>query len=181
MATTDDYLKSPKWVEKLKQNFTILDRNKNGYLSQEDYMAWVETLKKVLNPDPQNVERLREGYVKLAAALGAGPGAQLTQEQYLKATAEFVANCNEERRKLLDDLWEATYVVMDTNKDGKISLEEYTKVCVANNQTAEVAEFVFKAIDKNHNGTVELKELIASHERFLFDRGDNQFEGLSVS
>ena len=57
----------------------------------------------------------REGHMKLAAALGAGPGAQLTQEQYLKAMAEFVANCYEERRKLLDDLWEATYAVMDTN------------------------------------------------------------------
>ena len=94
-------------------------------------MAWAETLKKVLNPDPQNVERLREGHMKLAAALGAGPGAQLTQEQYLKAMAEFVANCNEERHKLIDDLWEATCAVMDANKNGKISLEEYTKVCVA--------------------------------------------------
>ena len=109
--------------------------------------------------------------MKLAAALGAGPGAQLTQEQYLKAMAEFVANCNEERRKFIRLVGSQAYAVMDTNKDGKISLEEYTKVCVANKQTAEVAEFVFKAIDKNHNGTVELKELIASYERFLFDHG----------
>ena len=181
MATADDYLKSPKWVEKFKRHFTMIDRNKNGYLSMEDYMAWPDTLKKVLSPDPQDVERLRQEYVKLATALGAKPGAQLTQEQFLKATAEFLANCNEERRKILDDMSEATYAVMDTNKDGKLSLEEYSKVCVAQGQTAELAEFVFKGIDKNHNGTIELKELLAWQDKFLFDRGDDQLEGLSVN
>ena len=137
MATADDYLKSPKWVEKFKRHFTMIDRNKNGYLSMEDYMAWPDTLKKVLSPDPQDVERLRQEYVKLATALGAKPGAQLTQEQFLKATAEFLAqltqeqflkataeflaNCNEERRKILDDMSEATYAVME-NKDVQTQL-----------------------------------------------------------
>ena len=177
-VTAEQYLASPKWVQKMKLNFTVLDRNKNGYLSQEDYMAWVETLKKVLNPNPQDVENLRAGYVKLASALGAKPGVQLTEEQFLKGSAEFAGN-REESRKLLDEIGKATYAVMDTNKDGKLSLEEYTKVCEASNMKAEFAKFMFDKIDKNHDGKVEVKELIAMGDKFWFDL-DNEYEGATV-
>ena len=164
----------------MKANFTVLDRNKNGFLALEDWMAWVDTLNKVLKPDPQDLEKLRDGYVKLASALGAKPGVQLTQDQYLKGAAEFASN-QEESRKLLAETEKATLVIMDTNKDGTISLEEYTKICEASKMGAEVAKFTFDAIDKNHNGKVELKELSAMGDRFWFARDENDFEGLSVS
>ena len=37
----------------------MFDRNKNGYLSEGDHLLWVDSLKQALNPDPQDVERLR--------------------------------------------------------------------------------------------------------------------------
>lgn len=180
MATPEQYLASPKWVDKMTKNFTVLDRNKNGYLSQEDYLAWVDTLNEVLKPDPKDLEQLRDGYVKLAAALGAKPGVQLTKDQYLRGAAEFAAN-QEESRKLLAEMEKANFAVMDTNKDGTISLEEYTKICEASKMGAEVAKFTFDAIDKNHDGKVQLKELYAMGDRFWFDRDENVLEGISVS
>ena len=61
---------------------------------------------------------------------------------------------------------------MDMNKDGIISLEEYTKLCEACNMTAEVAKMMFDMIDKNHDGKLELKEVLAITNKFWFDRND---------
>lgn len=167
MPTPQEYLASPKWVEKMKQSFTILDRNKNGYLSQEDWTVLVDTLKKLVKMGPGEEEKLREVYVKYAAALGAKPGVRLDVDDYLQSVAKFASN-QEESRKLLAEVNKASFAVIDTNDDGTISLVEYTKICEASNMTADIAKATFDAIDKNHNGKVELKELAALDDKFWF-------------
>lgn len=167
MPTPQEYLASPKWVEKMKQSFTILDRNKNGYLSQEDWTVLVDTLKKLVKMGPGEEEKLREAYVKYASALGAKPGVRLDVDDYLQSVAKFASN-QEESRKLLAEVNKASFAVIDTNDDGTISLVEYTKICEASNMTADIAKATFDAIDKNHNGKVELKELAALDDKFWF-------------
>ena len=54
-------------------------------------MAWVEAFKQVFKPDPQDQDRLRDEYMKLSIELGAKPGVQLSEEQFLKGSAAFVA------------------------------------------------------------------------------------------
>ena len=138
-------------------------------------MLWVDALK-TMNPDPQDIEKLRASSLKLAAALGAKPGVQLSQEEFLKGAAEFAAN--KESRKLLDEMGEAYYAVMDINKDGKLTLEEYTKVAEASNMPAESVKFYFDAMDKNHNGKIEVMEVVAMGHKFWFELEGNEHEEL---
>ena len=167
MATAQDYLGNTKWVEKMKQGFTFHDRNKNGYLSEGEFLLWVDNLKQALNPDPQDVERLRASCLKLSAVLGAKPGGKLSQDEFLKGAAEFAAN--KESHKVLDEMEEAYYAVMDINKDGKLSLEEYIKVGEAGKMSAEMAKVKFDTMDKNHNGKIDVKDVIAIGHKFWFE------------
>ena len=63
------------------EHFTVLDRNKNGFLSQEDWTLWVDNLKKIIMMKPDEEKKLRDIHVKFASLLGAtGPGVQVKQD-----------------------------------------------------------------------------------------------------
>ena len=50
--------------------------------------------------------------------------------------------------------------VLDTNRDGTISLVEYTKLFQSCNiPDPEIAKAVFDSIDADHDGKIQIKEL----------------------
>ena len=168
MPTAAEFLANEKWVQKMRQHFTVLDRNKNGFLSQEDWTSWVDNLSKIIKMGAKEEARLREVHVKFAAKLGAtGPGVQVSVDQFVAAVADFSSK-REENSAFLTEVNQAWFDVVDTNDDGTISLAEYTKILQACNMSAEVAEMIFKAVDKNNNGKAEFKELAAMGEKFWF-------------
>jgi len=59
--------------------------------------------------------------------------------------------------------------VLDANKDGILSLEEYTKPLKSCNITdPEIAKAVFNSVDLNHDGKIEVTELYEVNDRFWF-------------
>ena len=136
MPTEQEFLRNKEWVQKMKEHFTTLDRNKNGFLSQEDWILWVNNLKVILGMTEEKLKTVREVYIKLASLLGAKPGVRLTEEEFMKTAAKFAAN-EKESRACLKEVNEAMFDVLDTNKDGTISLEEYTKLLESYNMDPE--------------------------------------------
>lgn len=167
MATEQDYLGSEEWVKKMREQFKVLDRNKNGFLSQDDWAMWADKVTKVLKMDEEKEKKLREVHIKFASLLGAKPGVQVSEDEYLKAVAKFAANQGESKA-FLAEVNQAMFDAFDTNQDGTIGLEEYTKLMECYNRGPEVAKAVFDSIDANHNGRIEVKELVAAAEKFWF-------------
>lgn len=59
--------------------------------------------------------------------------------------------------------------VLDTNKDGTLSLEEYTKLLQSCNITdPEIAKAVFNGVDINNDGKIEIMELYEVSDKFWF-------------
>lgn len=61
-----------------------------------------------------------------------------------------------EMRKKMTEMSDQEFAAMDTNKDGKISKEEYQKFIV--DQALKKSEESFKSIDTNNDGYVTKKE-----------------------
>lgn len=73
----------------------------------------------------------------------------------MKAAAEFAANENESRA-CLNEAIDAIFDVLDTDKDGLIDLEEYTKLLQSCNVTGpKIAQAAFDSLDANHDGKIE--------------------------
>jgi Ca2+-binding EF-hand superfamily protein len=167
-GTAAQLLANEKWCKKMQDYFVVLDRNKNGSLSQEDWAIMLEDHKKVAMMSADEEAKLRDVHLRLAAKLGAtGPGVQVSRDQFLKAAAEFSSK-KEENTPLVIEVNQAWFNAVDTNDDGTICLEEYTKILQASNMSAEVAKAVFDAIDTNNNGKIEVDELLAMSKNFWF-------------
>ena len=168
MPSEQEFLGNKEWVKKIKEHFTYLDTNKNGFLSQEDWILMVDNLKGILGMAEEKLKTVREVHIKLASRLGAKPGVQLTEEEFVKTAAKFAVN-EDESRACLKEVTDALFDVLDTNRDGTLSLVEYTKLLQSCNITdPEIAKAIFDSIDANHDGMIQIKELYDLSDKFWF-------------
>ena len=175
----DVFKQSQRWVKRMRDIFEHLDFNKNGYLSVEDWTIWIDNIQRDINPDPALVEILRQKMTEYCAGIGLTPGVQLTQDEFVEKFANFAAaeKARHDRgeQPLLFKLNEAWYDVVDINRNGSLSLEEYSKVMSACNFAASSA---FMVLDKNRDGRVERSELNEQQYKFWFSVEDAHLEGM---
>ena len=69
MATVKDYLKCPKWVKRVGEAFHVLDVDKKGYITEEDFMRPINELAKVVTDRPELIAKAREAGIEFAKAL----------------------------------------------------------------------------------------------------------------
>ena len=168
MPTEQEFLENREWVMKIKEHFTYLDTNKNGFLSVKDWILMVDNLKAILGMAEEKFKTVREGHIKLASRLGAKPGVQLTEEDFVKTAAKFAAN-EDESRACLKEVSDALFDVLDTNRDGTISLVEYTKLLQSCNvEDPEIAKAVFSSVDTDRDGKIQIQEFYDVSEKFWF-------------
>ena len=171
--TVDDYMNNEKWVKSVKGAFDMIDINKNGFVEEDDWMRWIENIKKDVNPDAKLIDNLTKALKDFTTAMGATSGAKLNKDEYVKASAKMAVSETARKAKgeptLGSLVTKAWHGVVDKNHDGTISLDEFRTVMKACNAPQEMVEARFKAMDKNNNGKIELKELIETEEKFWFN------------
>ena len=171
--TVDDFMKSEKWVARAKAVFNMVDINKNGTVEEDDYMRWVENIKKDVNPDAALLDKLIKAVKRCyVEGMGLTPGKKFNKDEYVKAMAEMAvgelarkARGEKTLLSIADDAW---YDLVDKNHDGFVTLDEFCTVMKACNFKPEVAEARFNEIDKNKNGKLERKELSEAEENFWY-------------
>ena len=148
------FLDSKAWVERAKYAFTVLDINKNGFLSVEDHLLHVDNIQKEANPAQCVMDKLRAVLMESCAAVGIIEGVKLTLDQFVTNHAEFAAREQEMHRKgeqlLFFKVHNAWFDVLDTSHDGYVTVDEYGKLLKAWNisNPVESANMVFKGIDE---------------------------------
>ena len=172
-AKPEDYLKNDKWVGRVKGVFVILDKNKKGYLSQEDFTIMADRLAEAVPDRPEEVAKLRKVIIQdYCTALGITEGVKVNNDdKFMQQVAVFVAKEMNAHMKgeetVIAKIDNAMLDVLDQNHDGTVSFDEYKAVTAAAGfDSEETARASFDMLDKNKNGKIERKECIEANFKF---------------
>ena len=167
------YKNCPEWIKRMEALFDQTDRNKDGFLSIEDFTLWSDNLERQEKSDPVLIQKSRQATREFWESTGLKPGVKLTKEQFIDGMIELALI---EKAKHLEDNEDSVHVryiesifdVFDTNQTGFIELDEYERLLLAANYDAGSAKIVFDIVDANHDGKISRKELRNYNTKFWF-------------
>lgn len=130
--------------------FHEMDKNGDGQVIREEFMAFYEGAFSRLKQDDQgnvSVETLNVYYTARFKMLDKNGDGFIAKDEYATPGMD----TNGDGKTSLEE-WSAFFVaqvkMMDTDQDGKVSPQEYTAYCLA----------YFKAADRDSDGVIVLKE-----------------------
>ena len=178
----NEYLKNELWVHRMQEAFTLLDVNKNGYLELEDFEISTRNLQREAKAGDALVDNLRKAVHEFCAGFGLKKGMKLTKDEWLpKFSAFVVSECARKQRgeePLLFKVNNAEFDIVDTNRDGFVTLEEYRVLVKAWNYDPDTADETFKLMDTNKNNKLERAELNEYDFKFWYGLDDPETKGM---
>ena len=171
-----DFLNSQIWCFKMEEFvFKKADIDGDGYISAEDRktsMARIIDYAQKQGVDETTRETCKataEEFTSVAHGVGSD---RVSKDDWLKKVAEVAAADLERIKKgekpLLSSLQGPFFDVMDTDKDGFVTLEEYKLGYVAIGWDAAGAESGFKFIDTTKSGKISRERYIKSTTDFWY-------------
>ena len=156
MATFTD---SPVWINRMKIRFNSMDLDKDGISNENDIIQVARSVSaKLANASPE-VEREMFEKMKKSTAYGVvavNPNG-VNVDGYIEGMKKF-ANLPDAKERI-NELANITFGLVDTNKDGVLSLEElyeYGRNVLMMEE--DMYELVFEVMDLNKDGVIDLEE-----------------------
>ena len=182
MATIQDYLKNDKWVKRMGEFFTQVDLDKSGYVSREDHLQYITNLAKAVPDNPDAIAKLRQVSLDFNDELGLTEGLKADKQKYLELAAAMAVNEMAKVKRgeitLLENQNDALFDVVDRNRNGRLTFEEYKVAVSALNFDEIAAKATFDMLDRNKDGTIERKEFIAANINFWYACDDPNCQGM---
>ena len=168
-----EFLSTPQWVQRMQNVFEWMDLDKNGYLELDDWLTMVRNIERDTKADAALIAKLNEAITEYCAGMGLTPGKKSTRDEFVKDMAAFAVSEHSKKkageRPLLFKSNDAWYDVVDTNRDGFITRDEYRTVMKACNYSTAAADAAFDHLDVNKDGRIERKELNEQEFKFFYD------------
>ena len=182
MATVQDFLKNPKWVKRLDEAFHQIDRNGDGLVSRDDWIFVVDNLAKVVTDRPSEIAKLRAATLDFTAAMGLTEGVKAKKKKYIELAANMavaeIAKVKRGEEMLMEKMENAVFDVVDTNRDGTITFDEYMVWIKAAGFPEDAGQAAFALLDKDKSGKIDRKEYISSFFKFWFHLDDPEVQGM---
>ena len=152
-------------LKKMRIRMMKLDVNKDGFISREDYELMVTRLYEYRKLDADKAEQTRNAFMYLADMLGLKPGVRIPLEEAAQnANKEYLdlATSADKGSSLLQKSHNLIFDVLDINKDGRISLDEFKVYFHIMAPSVDEADIIhsFNIIDGDRNGEITRKEFI---------------------
>jgi len=175
---------NPKWIERHRYMFQLLDPNNNNAVSLDEliYKASHEVCGNI-GATPAQTERHTEALTNFLARAGLRSGEETSWEQYIQGWKRLVTSELKkwERNQItLIRLWaDALFDIIDKNQDGSISLEEwvtYTRAAGIIGTDEDRVE-TFKVCDLDGSGRIDVEEMTRQNIGFWYT-ADPKCDGL---
>ena len=159
---TTSFTNSPGWIQRMKMRFDLLDADNNGILGNADIALVAKNIATYRN-EGSNAEK---HYFKILQSVTLAEEQGVTEKEFIEQAKKFVSqpDAKEHVKKLADMVFE----VVDANKDGVISYEEYSHFYRAFNARQEMIDAFFKAADTNGDGVIDPSETQESYSKYFF-------------
>lgn len=153
-------------IKKYRHMFNVFDTNSDGGFDKDDTMQVVARMAELrgISSDSPEYIRLRSDYESwwqmLGAQLDADHDGRVTEDEFVSFWVVFADQAqagNEALASLLVASGEMNFDLLDTNRDGAISLEEYTDWLKAQSVETDY-EACFKTLDLDGDGILNRYE-----------------------
>ena len=146
----------------MKTRFTLLDVDKNGVVDTED----VAIVAKNLAAYRKQGSDEEKHYFQVIKDTSLVDEKGVSEEEFVERAKNFVSQPDaKERVKVLVD---ALFNIMDDNKDGLISYEEFLDFYKSFNVPQEAIDMIFKDADANGDGVIDYSETYEISAKFYF-------------
>ena len=158
--------------KKMTRVFEMLDLNKNGFLEQSDYERLADNLSASRGIDPASAEGSKIKTKYLAAwATQAGSNDPKTHRVDLAgwlASRETLLADPKNYAVLVQSLVDQLVEQVDTDRDGKLSFEEYALLFRVYGMDGSRAKTAFTKLDADADGYLSQQELQAAFKDFYY-------------
>lgn len=180
VSASEEHAHNPAWQRRMEELFIRLDRDKDGFVSMDDFMAQIDKFEKDHMPTssngPELIQNLRSCMQEICSAMGLTPGKKVTKYEFIREILVYAPRELEKKQKgedaLVDKLNNAWYDAVDTTHDGHVTLEEWRIVTNAWQLEPSIADKTFSTIDHENKGKIARKELNEKLFMFWFARED---------
>lgn len=165
---------------KLSYFFSLLDIDGNGHLSVEDFLELSARAQKHLGVtiSERAKERLSKDGLKFFQSIKSDldiSSSTISLEEWLESFDQLLESDDEDS---IDDIVQSfialIFSIVDENKDGFLSEEEYIQLFSAFNVPLEEAKTAFATLDRNGDGKLSRYEIINSIETFVISDDANE-------
>ncbi|NEQ70228.1 MAG: hypothetical protein F6K21_33000 [Symploca sp. SIO2D2] len=177
--TPENFLSSSIWVARVKTYFKLMDVNGDGFLSLSDYEEIANRLIELQgnSSDPEAIRTLFYNLFQNMIAGGASVDAstKITEEEAVANAAKAVSVL-QSAPEVGRQKNEVFFDIIDTDKSGEISREEYRKYIAvySGGDQPERADQAFDSIDTDGNGSITREEFVDGHMGYWFTHPDDQ-------
>lgn len=189
MAPSEEHARDPVWQRRMEELFIRLDRDKDGFVSMDDFMAQIDKFEKDHVPTPSSgdlspelIQNLRSCMQEICTAMGLTPGKKVTKYEFIREILVYTPREIEKKQRgedaLIDKLNNAWYDAVGTTHEGHVTLEEWRIVTNAWQLDRSAADETFSAIDHENKGKISRKELNEKLFMFWFAREDEHSQKL---
>ena len=159
---TASFTDQPEWIEKMKMRFAMLDLNNDGLHSNADVAIAAKRIAAYQNQGEEAEKR----YFIILQAVTLAEDRGVTEEEFVQKLKNFVSQPH--AKEHVKELADTVFDVIDANKNGVISYDEYVQFHSILNASQKIIDTFFKAADTNKDGIIDRSEIQASYAKYFF-------------
>lgn len=160
--------------QKLSLRFDLLDRDRNGYVDQNDYVELADRVSAEFDrpSSGREADNLRRSYLnmwtELMDRLNREPDGRLSRTEFVEAFARIGDDDGGGSfRRYLGSIVQS---MMDVCGTDQVDEETFHRVSSGSGLSPERARAAFERIDTDHDGVLSREELLTACEEFHFSR-----------